>query len=102
MPGIPKPGNGIVSIAGEGWFDAATTRALWETVFKAPASLAKRDLWIDRPSAGIPYLYVRTGLELSATLDQLGFKAEGARVRAQTERIARATQLEDLLGSGSR
>ena len=102
MPGIPKPGNGIVSIADEGWFDAATTRALWETVFRAPASLARRDLWIDRPSAGIPYLYVRTGLELSATLDQLGLKAAAARVRAQTARIARGTQLQDLLGSSSR
>ena len=102
MPSVPKPGNGIVSIAGEGWFDAATTRALWETVFEAPASLAKRHLWIDRPSAGIPYLYVRTGLELSAALDQLGVKEEAARIRAQTERIARGTQLEDLLGSSSR
>ncbi len=102
VPRIPKPGNGIVSTAGEGWFDALTTRALWETVFKAPASLAKRDLWVDRPSAGIPYLYVRTGLELTAALAQLGLSDEATRIHAQTERIARATQLEDLLASGSR
>jgi hypothetical protein len=97
VPKIPKAGGGIVYISGEGWFDALTTRALWETVFKAPASLAKRELWVDRPSAGIPYLYVRTGLELAASLDQLGLKDEAARIRAQTERIARATQLDDMI-----
>ena len=101
VPHIPREGNGIVSIGGD-WFDAATTRALWETVFKAPASLAKRDMWVDRPSAGIPYLYVRTGLELSAALDHLGLKEEAARIRARTVQIARATQLEDLVGGGSR
>ena len=102
MPAVPKAGNGIVSIAGEGWFDALTTRALWETVFMAPASLAKRDLWVDRPSAGIPFLYVRTGLELSVALEQLGLKDEAARIRAQAERIARATQLEDVLAGASK
>jgi hypothetical protein len=101
MPHVPKAGNGIVSLGGE-WVDALTTRALWETVFKAPASLARRAMWVDRPSAGIPYLYVRTGLELSAALDQLGFKQEAARIRAQTVQIARATQLDDLVGSASR
>lgn len=102
MPAVPKGGNGIVPIPGEGWFDALTTRALWETVFKAPASLAKRGLWVDRPSAGIPFLYVRTGLELSVALEQLGLKDDAARIRAQAERIARATQLEDVLAGTSR
>jgi hypothetical protein len=59
-------------------------------------------MWVDRPSAGIPYLYVRTGLELSAALEQLGFRQEGARIRAQTVQIARAVQLEDLVGGDSR
>jgi hypothetical protein len=59
-------------------------------------------MWVDRPSAGIPYLYVRTGLELSAALDQLGLKQEAARIRAQTVRIAHATQLDDLVESVSK
>ncbi len=102
MPRIPTAGNGTVSLGGGEWLDAATTRVLWETVFKAPASLARRSMWVDRPSAGIPYLYVRTGLELGATLDQLGLKEDAARIRAQTVQVARATQLEDLLGSESK
>jgi hypothetical protein len=89
-------------VAGEGWFDLQTTRVLWETVFKGPASLAKRDLWVDRPSAGIPFLYLRTGLVLSSALTQAGRTDEAARIRAQVERIARATQLEDVLASAGR
>ncbi|MDP9204801.1 MAG: DUF2723 domain-containing protein [Gemmatimonadota bacterium] len=102
MPRAPKPGEGVVAVQGEGWFDVGTTRALWETVFKAPASLAKRELWVDRPSAGIPFLYLRTGLVLSAALADAGRTDEAARIRAQLERIARATQLEDVLASVQR
>jgi len=102
LPGVPTAGNGIVAVQGEGWFDVETTRTLWETVFKAPASLAKRERWVDRPSAGIPYLYLRTSLVLSSALAQAGRTDEAARVRAQAERIARATQLEEVLASVSR
>jgi len=100
-PQIPKPGNGIVAVPGEGWLDLIRTRALW-AVFKGPKSLPKRELWVDRPSAGIPYLYLRTGIVLSAALAQVGRTDEAARIRAQVERIARATQLEDVLASTSR
>jgi hypothetical protein len=64
--------------------------------------LGKRELWVDRPSAGIPYLYVRTGIVLSAALAQAGLKDQAASVRAQVERIAHATQLEDVLASIAR
>ena len=97
VPHIPKAGNGIVAVPGEGWFDVETTRALWEAAFRAPKSIASRALWVDRPSAGIPFLYLRTGLVLSSALTQLGRADEAARIRAQVEKIARATQLDDLL-----
>jgi hypothetical protein len=73
------------------------TRALWETTFRAPKSIATRELWVDRPSAGIPFLYLRTGLVLSSALTQLGRGEDAALIRAQVEKIARATQLDDLL-----
>jgi Protein of unknown function (DUF2723) len=101
VPHLPKAGNGIVAVPGEGWFDIETTRALWETVFTAPKSIASRDLWVDRPSAGIPFLYLRTGLALSGALAQSGRADEAARIRAQVERIARATQLDDVLARSS-
>ncbi len=97
VPQIPKAGNGFVEVPGEGWFDVETTRVLWETTFKAPKSIANRELWVDRPSAGIPFLYLRTGLVLSSALTQLGRVQDAARIRAQVEKIARATQLDDLL-----
>jgi hypothetical protein len=102
VPRVPTAGNGIIQVGGEGWIDLGTTRALWETVFKAPASLAKRELWVDRPSAGIPFLYLRTGLALSSALAQTGRQDEAARVRAQVERIARGAQLEEILASAPR
>jgi len=101
MPQIPKPGDGIIVAPGEGAFDLESTRALWETVFKAPKSMANRDLWVDRPSAGIPYLYLRTGLVLSSGLAQLGRTDEAGRIRAQVQRIARSTQLEAVLANAS-
>jgi Protein of unknown function (DUF2723) len=102
VPHIPKAGNGIVAVPGEGWFDVETTRTLWETAFRAPRSIASRELWVDRPSAGIPFLYLRTGLVLSSALTQLGRADDAARIRAQVEKIARATQLDDLLARATR
>ncbi|HMI55603.1 MAG TPA: DUF2723 domain-containing protein, partial [Gemmatimonadaceae bacterium] len=102
IPRIPKGGNGILAVPGEGWFDLETTRSLWETVFRAPRSIARRELWVDRPSAGIPFLYLRTGLALSSALAQTGQTDEAARIRTQVVGIARATQLEDLLASVAR
>jgi len=101
VPQQPAPGPSMIPIAGEGWFDVDATRALWETVFKAPTSIGKRELWVDRPSAGIPFLYLRTGLALEAALKQLGRNDEAARIRTQVERIARGSQLEDLLADAA-
>jgi transmembrane protein TMEM260 (protein O-mannosyltransferase) len=102
MPNAPTAGNGIVAIPGDAWLDVSTTRTLWESVFKAPASLAKRRLWVDRPSAGIPFLYIRTGAALATALEGMGLRQQAAKVRAQTERIAGATQLEDVFASMTR
>ncbi|HEY6089217.1 MAG TPA: DUF2723 domain-containing protein [Gemmatimonadaceae bacterium] len=102
VPRTPTAANGIASLPGGEWFDLQITHALWESVFKGTRSLARRDLWVDRPSAGIPYLYLRTGLELSQALALAGQTNEAARIRAQVERIAHATQLEDVLASTSR
>jgi hypothetical protein len=99
---MPKAGDGIVMVPGEGAIDLETTRSLWESVFIAPKSISKRELWVDRPSAGIPFLYLRTGLDLTIALSQGGQTAEAARIRSQVESIARATQLDDVLAQASR
>ena len=101
VPHAPTPDTGIVPALGGGWLDLETTRVLWETVFKAPKSMASRKMWVDRPSIGIPVLYMRTGLDLARALAQAGRADEAARVSAQVEQIARATQLEAVLPSAS-
>jgi hypothetical protein len=102
VPTVPKVGGSIVAIPGEGYIDLDMTRALWETVFRAPGSIAARELWVDRPSASIPFLYLRTGLALSMALAQQGQTAASAKIRGQVDAIARATQLEPYIASATR
>jgi hypothetical protein len=99
LPTPPTAAAGYVQIPGEGWEDLQTTRILWETDFLAPNSLPKHSPWVDRPSAGIPYLYVRTGAALTGALSERGLTAEANRIMSQTQRIAKATGFEDLLAS---
>ncbi|HEY1951900.1 MAG TPA: hypothetical protein VGG76_03755 [Gemmatimonadaceae bacterium] len=101
VPGVPTPGTQVLSLPQEGNMDLEVTRSLWETVFRAPRSIASRSLWVDRPSAGIPYLYIRTGLALARGLAQQGRTAEAAKITAQVRRIAHATQLDDVIASAS-
>jgi hypothetical protein len=60
--------------------------------------LSKRSDWIDRPSVGIPYLYVATGLMLSEVLQATGDMPAAARVMSQARDIAKGVKLNDLLG----
>ncbi|MDQ6717676.1 MAG: DUF2723 domain-containing protein [Gemmatimonadota bacterium] len=93
----PDSSSGFTPVRGEGWVDLATTRALWENDFEAPKSLARHDPWVDRASVGIPYLYVRTGALLSGLLGSRGLTAEARTVLQQTQAIAKASGLEDVL-----
>jgi hypothetical protein len=97
LPSAPDSMSGFVAVPGEGWADLATTRALWETDFTAPQSLARHSPWVDRASVGIPYLYVRTGAVLGTLLDARGLTSEAATIMRQTQAIAKASGLEDVL-----
>ena len=99
LPAPPAPSDSISVVQGAGPFDLSTSRSLWDNAFAAPRSIAKRELWVDRPSAGIPYLYIRTGTELISALDRRGDSQEAAKIRSQITGIARATQLEGLLAA---
>jgi hypothetical protein len=98
MPTVPTAGVDTLRLPGEGWVDLATTHALWKDVFQAPASLIRKNDWIDRPSVGIPYLYVATGVVLAEGLDRTGRRAASDSVIQRTEQVARATRLTDLFG----
>ena len=92
----PVAGGDTLLIPGEGWFDVGRTKALWDSVFLGPKSLIRRGDWIDRPSVGIPYLYIATGASLSEALRAQGKAAESQRVLGVARQVAQAVRLGDL------
>jgi hypothetical protein len=101
MPDSIQPGKDTVLVAGEGMVDIPRTEELWKS-FKAPASLIKKNDWVDRPSVGIPYLYVSTGVVLSEALQARGRAQDAYAALERAKAIARATQLEELFGGSAR
>jgi hypothetical protein len=97
MPDSVRAGRDTLQVPGEGMVDVPRTMELWKD-FKAPASLIKKNDWVDRPSVGIPYLYVSTGVLLYESLQQQGKSKEATDILGQAKRIAIATQLQDFFG----
>ncbi len=91
------PGKDTLMVPGAGWVDVKRSLTLWDSVFVAPKSLAARHDWVDRPSVGIPYLYVATGVLLSEVLQSEGDTAGAQRVMSQARRVAVGVKLNDLL-----
>ena len=90
---IPTPGRDTVLYPGEGFVDVATTSKLWNNVYQAPQSLIKRDRWIDAPSAGIPGLYMTTGVLLADILRSKGDNAGADKVLARADSVVKAARL---------
>jgi hypothetical protein len=86
-----------IAVGGEGYLDVQRTKALWDSVFMATKSIAKRSDWVDQPSVGIPYLYVSTGAILSEALQKIGEPQEAQKVMSEARAVAKATRLDDLL-----
>ncbi|MDB4913505.1 MAG: hypothetical protein JWM95_1149 [Gemmatimonadetes bacterium] len=91
------PTGDTLMVPGAGWIDLKRTKVLWDSVFTAQKSLATRHDWVDRPSVGIPYLYVATGLMLSEVLQATGDTAGAKRVMGQARQVAISVKLDDLL-----
>ena len=91
------PGKDTLLVPGAGWVDVQRTKTLWDSVFTGQKSISKRHDWVDRPSVGIPYLYVATGLMLSEVLQATGQTADAQRVMNEARHVAQAVQLNDLL-----
>ena len=96
LPSAPQESKDIVRIPGEGYLDLTRTRALWDSVFVGHRSIAEKGKWIDKPSVGIPYLYVTTGLVLSSALELTGEKEAARRSYELARGVAEATRLDDL------
>lgn len=99
MPPAAGTAKDTVYVQGDGWLDVPRSDSLWRGVFKGPQAVIKSGDWIDRPSVGIPYLYVATGIELAEALKQQGKPQEAMDVFNTSRRIATVVRLEDLLRS---
>jgi hypothetical protein len=97
IPPAAGAAKDTVYVQGDGWFDLPRSDSLWTHVFVGPQSVLNTGDWIDRPSVGIPYLYVATGLELAEALKGRGDAARANTVFNTAKRIAQAVRLEELV-----
>lgn len=95
MSDTVRAGGNIVAVPGEGFVDVALSKALWDE-FRAPASLIRKGDWIDKPSIGIPYLVVTTGLATAEALFQSGRQAEANGIVRTARDVALAMRLKQL------
>jgi hypothetical protein len=93
----PAPSKDTLLLPGAGWVDVKRTWTLWDSVLAGQRAISSRNVWVDRPSVGIPYLYVATGLMLSEALQTAGDAAGASKVLGESRRIAQAVRLDDLL-----
>jgi len=99
LPPAANTAKDTVYVQGDGWLDVPRSDSLWKNVFKGPQSVINSGDWIDRPSVGIPYLYVATGIELAEALKQQGKPQEATSVFNTAKRIAQVVRLQDLLAA---
>jgi len=96
---LPAPitaSKDTIAIPGQGFLDVKRTKTLWTDVFVGQQAIIRKGDWVDRPSVGIPYLYVSTGLILAEALTQTGDKQTVAKVLDTTRLLARVTRLGEI------
>ncbi len=93
---VPAPGKDTVLVPGEGFLDLPRTRALWDSVFVGPEAMIKRDGWPDKPSVGIPALYIQTGFLLADVLQSSGQTEAARRAMDRARGVARGARVDDL------
>jgi hypothetical protein len=74
--------------------DVDRSKALWDTVYRAPDALIKEGDWVDRPSAGIPYTYAYTGAILAEAMSRRGDEATARTIMEKVRKVARAARID--------
>jgi hypothetical protein len=87
-----------IAIQGEGFVDVKRSLALWNGVFMGQKSIIARGDWVDKPSAGIPALYVSAGIVLGDALRASGKAAEAKAVVETAKNIAQASRTLNWFG----
>jgi hypothetical protein len=79
--------------------DLDRTKALWDTVYRAPDALMKEGDWIDRASIGIPYTYAFTGAVLAEGMSLRGDERAANVIMARVKGIVKAARIEGFPGT---
>jgi hypothetical protein len=94
----PEPSLDTLPLpSGQGYMDVERSNALWAEVMDGKESLIRKGGWVDRPSVGIPYLYVDLGLMLSDAQRTRGNQQVADEYLAETLEIARAMRLDEMV-----
>jgi hypothetical protein len=81
---------------GAGYIDVKRTIDLWNG-YGVPKAVIQRGDWVDRPSVGIPALYISTASMISEVLSRRSDSTGAARMRKTALDLAEATRLIDFM-----
>ncbi|MEP6857969.1 MAG: DUF2723 domain-containing protein [Gemmatimonadales bacterium] len=76
------------------FIDVDRSKALWDSVYRAPQSLIKEGDWIDRASFGIPYTYAFTGAILAEAMNGRGDVKSASAIKDRVRAIVKAARIE--------
>jgi len=80
------------------YVDVDRTKALWDSVYRAPEALIKEGDWIDRASFGIPYTYAFTGAVLAEAMQRRGDDKAANIIMNRVKGIVKAARIEGFPG----
>jgi hypothetical protein len=76
------------------FIDVDRSKALWDSVYRAPQALIKEGDWIDRASFGIPYTYAFTGAILAEAVNARGDVKSSNAIKDRVRAIVKAARIE--------
>ncbi|MEO8909630.1 MAG: DUF2723 domain-containing protein [Gemmatimonadaceae bacterium] len=76
------------------YVDVDRSKALWDSVYRAPQALMKEGDWIDRASFGIPYTYAFTGSVLAEALSRKGDTTTANKILNRVKDITKAARID--------
>ena len=94
-PAVIASSRDTVALSGMGHVDVPRTRALWDS-HGAPRAFVARGDWVDRPSIGIPALYISTAFQLAQLMLDRGDTPAAERYRRAALDMGEATHTLDL------
>ena len=98
---VPTAGKDTLLLSGEGFVDVARTARLWNETFVGHRSITSRGDWVDKPSAGIPALYVSVGLVLHDAFTTKGDSAAALKALALADSVAFRSRTIEWFGGQS-